>query len=793
MFALLARLGHEASLSSLARLVGRRLYGRTEARYSQCMNQRRIGPIALAVTLCGCAARSGTLPTSVTREPIGSTSAPEGSRVSILAPEASPITIERMSRWPEPGWQVPRSIAYSPDGKWVTFLESEKQNDETVLFGFDRQSRELKVLLRAEDLSAAKASMSREEELRRERERRKTKGITSYVWAKRSPVLVVPFGGDVFVRRADGAVTRLTETPDPEIDPKPCDSGERVAFVRKGELVSVDVATRKETVLTKGAPAGVTRGLSDFNGQEEFHEHSGFFWSPKCDRILYLEVDERPVAEIPILGFRNGAPDLMMQRYPVAGGKNPVVRLGVVDVANKRAAFVRLSEGEKYLGRFAWAPDGRAFFFETLSRDQKRLELVRVEAGTLAAKVIASETSPAWVEFSLIRPLERSARLLVSSNRTGYRHLELLDSATGARVAELTSGPWDLKTIEEVDEEKGRVFFSASKEGPLQEDLYSTKLSEPGEPARLTQEPGVHDAIVDPAGKGWVDLHSAIDRTPRAVVHEESGAAGDLPCPLDADFGALAIRSPELVTVKGAGGDTLHGALLRPRNVVPGKRYPAVVMVYGGPGVQVVQNRWAARLIWQHLADRGIVVFELDNRGTPSRGRAFERATYGKLGELELADQLAGLDWLESLPFVDRDRVGIYGHSYGGFMAGLAMLRAPTRFRVGIAGSPVVDFALYDSGYTERYMGTPASNPTGYAATDLTRLASHLEGKLLVLHALMDENVHFQNSARLVDALASAGKHFDLMVFPGERHGYQSTDARRYAAERVVDYFTKNL
>src|SRR6185436_14368871 len=222
---------------------------------------------------------------------------------------------------------------------------------------------------------------------------------------------------------------------------------------------------------------------------------------------------------------------------------------------------------------------------------------------------------------------------------------------------------------------------------------------------------------------------------------------GELPCPADADLPALGLRAPELVTVRGADGTTLYGSLLRPRKVEPGKRYPLVVMVYGGPRHQSVLNKWAPRLLWQHLADRGVAVFQLDNRGTSSRGRTFENAIYRHLGEIELADQVAGVDYLASLPFVDPDRVGIYGHSYGGFMAALAMLRAPARFQVGIAGSPVVDWRTYDTGYTERYMSTPTANEVGYAASDLTTLASNLRGKLLVLHALMDENVHFQNSA----------------------------------------------
>jgi dipeptidyl-peptidase 4 len=717
-------------------------------------------------------------------------------RVTIAGPEASPITFERMSRWPEPGWQVPRSIAFSPDGKWITFLQSEKQNDETALFSFDRQSKEVRRLVRTDDLSAAKVAMSREEELRRERERGKTKGITSYVWAKRAPLLVLPFGGDIYARSADGAIARLTETPEPEIDARPCDTGERVAFVRKGELFAIDVATKKQTELTHGAPPGVTRSISDFNGQEEFREHHGYFWSPKCDRILYLEVDERGVEEIPILGYRDGRADLMQQRYPVAGGKNPVVRLAVADVGTKKTLPLRLpgTAEEKYVGRFAWAPDGKSIFFQTLSRDQKRRELVRVDAATLVAKVIATEDAPTWAEFSDIRVLEHAPRLLWTTNRSGFRHIEMLDATTGSVIARVTSGDWDVLGIEGVDEDAGRVLFSAARESPVEGQLYAAKLSEKSDPVRLTSEPGVHDATVESNGKGWVDVHSAVDRTPRADVKGGDGAAlGELPCPLDTDLPALGIRAPELVTVRAADGTTLYGSLLRPRNLVAGKRYPVVVMVYGGPRYQTVQNRWSARLLWQHLADRGVVVFQLDNRGTPSRGRAFEGAIYHHLGAIELADQLAGVDYLAALPFVDADRVGIYGHSYGGFMATLAMLRAPARFRVGVAGSPVVDWRLYDTGYTERYMGTPGGNPAGYAATDLASQAPNLRGKLLVLHALMDENVHFQNSARLVEALAAAGKTFDLFVFPGERHGYQSPQARRYAVERVVDYFARNL
>jgi dipeptidyl-peptidase-4 len=278
------------------------------------------------------------------------------------------------------------------------------------------------------------------------------------------------------------------------------------------------------------------------------------------------------------------------------------------------------------------------------------------------------------------------------------------------------------------------------------------------------------------------------------TIRDAGGAGvGELPVTIDADLASLELRPTEAVTVKSPGGPLLHGALLKPRKMVAGKRYPAVVMVYGGPGAQTIRDRWSPRLLWQHLADRGVVVFGLDNRGSQGRGPAFAAAIHRNAGRAELEDQLAGAAWLASQPYVDGKRLGIYGHSYGGFMAALAMLSAPGRFAVGVAGSPVTDWRYYDTGYTERYMGTPADNPAGYDGTDLGKKAAGLQGKLFIIHALMDENVHFENTAHLVDALVTANKDFDLLVFPGERHGYRNPAARQYAQRRVVDYFAAHL
>lgn len=759
--------------------------------------------LLLAVLLSG-AACNREIPmtqTPASGSHAASTTSVPTSRPPILGPEASAIDFERIARLPEPGLTIPRGIAYSPDGAQITFLQSESRGEHLALFAFDLAAGQAKVLVRGKDLQPEDKPQSREEELRRERQRQRFQGITGYQWAKRAPVMLIPYAGDLFLRAADGAITRLTHAASPAIDPKLSDDGAKVAFVRGGELALLDVKTRQETQLTSGAPEGVTRGLSDFLAQEEMDEPSGFFWSPSGDRIAYLEVDEREVGTVPVLGHRAKKPDFMDQRYPLAGKKNPGVRAGVLDLASKRTTWIEAPKGDAYLGRFAWTKDGKALLFQSLTRDQKQLRVLRADPATGATRVLWTESSPTWSVFTEIELLSGAPRAVTTVAAGGHIHLDLRDTETGALITALTRGDWDVDSIAGVDESRGLVYFVGTKTSALERHLYAVPLAG-GEIRKITGDRGVHGLLshgayrltMDHAHQGFVDLHSASDRLPRAEIRGADGSLkGQLPIADEPELASLHLRTPKLVEVQSAAGDTLHGALLEPRHVEPGKRYPVIVMVYGGPGIQLVLDQWAPRLLWQHLADRGFAVFQLDNRGSSGRGPAFQAPIYKRCGQIELEDQLKGLDYLSSLPFIDGKRAGIYGHSYGGFMAATAMLGAPGRFAVGVSGSPVTDWSFYDSAYTERYMSTPEDNPEGYAATDVARLASRLTGKLFLIHALMDENVHFDNSAHLIDALVAAEKKFDLLVFPGERHGYRTPASRKYAMLRVVDYFVENL
>ncbi len=720
--------------------------------------------------------------------------APRSIAAYVRPEEASRVTFAKMAEFPEPGWQVPRKPAISPDGKSATFLMSEGDSDEMSLHSTDLATGTTKVLLRASQLTSGPGSSTVAQELRDERQRKRIKGITEYQWAAKANVLIVPAGSDVFAVQGD-KITDLTTAEGEVIDPKICADGSKLALVRGSELALIDVATQKETALTSKAPAGVTRGLSDFNGQEEFGESSGHFFTPDCKSLLYLEVDERAVAETPILGHRKGAPQLMMQKYPPAGGKNPTVSVSFMDLAKRQPIALPLPTGVAagaYLGRFAFSPDSKQVVFWAVERSQRKAHLVRATLGPSPKSQILHTAAPqkGWVEMTdvVVAPDGLAAFTILDSG--AHRHLARVQLGEGTQApALLTSGDWDVLAIEGVREDHKAVLVSATKDDPIGQLLYEVSGTEL---RTVTKEKGVHDIVVGAEGRAVVDVWSSLTLKPRAVVRVDDKIV-ELPVADDPDIAALELRTPEILELKAASGDKLFGALLSPRALEYDKSYPLIVMVYGGPGVQTVRNRWAPRLLWQHLADRGFYVLQVDNRGSANRGPAFEHAIDRKLGEVELADQLAAVDQIVKTRQIDEHRIGVYGHSYGGFLAALAMLKAPERFRAGVAASPVTDWRLYDTGYTERYMGTPQDNPAGYDAADLEKLAKNLSGDLMIVHALMDENVHFQNTADLVDALVREKKVFEMMVYPGERHGYRSPEARLHALQNVTRFLVRTL
>lgn len=705
---------------------------------------------------------------------------------------STPLTIERVARYPAPGARIPTSFRFSHDGRYLYHLGFQGEGTARVLLREGVATGRREVVGRPPSGSGPGAPLSPEEVLLRERQRIQDTGITHYALAARADVAVFSWSGDLY-RASPGEALRLTATTATEIDPQLSPDGSRVAFVREGDLHVLGLETLAETRLTDGVRDGVTHGLAEYIAQEEMDRSGGFWWSPDGSRIAYAEVDETAIPRYPI-AHPGTTGEIEWHRYPFAGGPNARIRLGIIRAQGGRTRWLDLAPDwdEFYLARVRW-DDAGTLLVQVQSRDQRILRLLRVEPRTAAIPAILEERSDTWINLhDDLRPISRG-RFLWSSEAGGFRHLELRDP-DGALVRTLTAGTWAVDRLEGVDEAAGWVYFTAAREGPLEKHLYRVPLAG-GDLERLTPERGFHDVVTAPGG-AWVDVHQSLATPPRVLLREGAGRTVRVLDPNDdPEVRALGLRPPELVTVRAADGTLLHGALYRPDGAASGGKRPAILRVYGGPTAQTVKDSWdlTADLRAQHLARAGYVVLRLDNRGTPRRGRVFETALHRRLGSVEVEDQAAGARFLASLPYVDGKRIGVYGWSYGGYLAALCLLRQPDLFRAAVAGAPVVDWDGYDTHYTERYMGTPSDNPEGYRGASLLPLAGRLRGALLILHGMIDENVHFRHTARLIDALNGAQKTYDLLLYPGERHLPRGEDDRTHMERRLLDHFERHL
>ncbi len=440
----------------------------------------------------------------------------------------------------------------------------------------------------------------------------------------------------------------------------------------------------------------------------------------------------------------------------------------------------------------AWDTAGARVFVQTQDRSQTTLLLTAINPQSGVATALLSEHDAAWINLhDDFRPLPDGG-FLWASERSGYKHLERR-GADGSLQATLTAGDWTVLSVRALDAANGVVYFDGFLDSPLELHLYVADLHAPGkEPRRLTEGEGWHETTVGAEGKLWVDVFSTPTTPPRIRLF-----AGDGRKVADLSPAAGAAVGPPFTigSFTGPDGTELHYRLRQPKDAKAGQRYPAVFYVYGGPGAQVVQRRWLPRAaeIENALTDAGFVVMALDNRGSPHRGKRFESVLKSRFGGDELEDQAAGVRWLQAQPFVDGARIGICGASYGGYMTLMALLREPDLYKVGVSIAPVTDWLLYDTHYTERYLGHPEANAAAYAQSAVLPYVDGLRGKLLVIHGMADDNVLYTHSTKLYKALQDAGKRFDIMVYPGEKHGITGRAARAHELQTLVAYFSDHL
>ncbi|MFO0958133.1 MAG: DPP IV N-terminal domain-containing protein [Isosphaeraceae bacterium] len=718
-----------------------------------------------------------------------------------------PIDSAAAARQPAPGTVTPASIAYTADGRGVTFLKAEGATAGRALWKLDLAGGEPKVIARAPGPEV----LSREEELRRERQRLTATGLAQVVRAPRMDLFVFPINGDLYAQKGDsGELKRLTQSASPELDPQIDPTATRVAFVRDGDLYTLDIASGQETRLTRGAEDGLTHGLAEYIAQEELDRDTGFWWSPDGTRIAFEEADERHIPHYTIVHQGGGKPGIETHRYPFAGQPNAKVRLGVVPASGRGEAEPRWLEfadpGEDvYLARVRWE-NADSLLVQVLSRDQQKLKLVRIDVSSGHRTTLIEETSATWIDLhDDLRVVHDTGEILWSSERSGYRHLELRDR-DGKLIRTLTSGTWPVETysmsrgtrgVVMLDAARREVWFQSNRGQATGAQLDRVSL-DGGPITRVTREPGTQRAIVSADGTSFVDVHSSRNAPPKTTLRDRDGKVIRVIDDASSDprIAEYRLKPPRLTEFKTRDGVTLYGAYYAPRNIAPGAKVPLVVLVYGGPTVQTVTDSWAitADMTAQFLAERGFAVWKADNRGSSRRGLEFQAPLYRKMGDIEVRDQADGVRFASaSFPEIDPARVGVTGRSYGGYMTFMCLEKAPDVFRSGIAQAPVSDWDGYDTGYTERYLGTPENNPDGYKESSTLTLANRIRGDLLIVHGLVDENVHFRHSARMMKSLIEADIPFETLLMPDERHGVRQESNRRYLLDRMAEFFTRTL
>ncbi len=699
-----------------------------------------------------------------------------------LFAQKKPVTIDTVvdqrheAEAPAPVW--------APDGKRFAFMEG----GEVRLY--DVAAKSEKALLALAPLE--KAAVPTPEPARFDWQNRRV-GEDSLEWSHSGKQMLLSVRGDLFLFSLDsGAWEQLTATAEPERDPKLSPDGARVAFRRGHDLYTLDIASKQVSRLTDDGSATLLNGELDWVYPEELDLSTAYWWSPDSKRIAYMQFDiarEFTYPQVALGGVRAVAEP---ERYPQAGTANAEVRVGVVPAAGGATRWMELGDTRGYLiARVHWTPDSTRLAIERMNRVQNQLDLLLADAGAGTARTILSESDPYWInQNDLFRFLE-DGQFLWGSERDGFRHLYLY-SLDGKQRKRITEGNWEVTELAGVDEARQKIYYVSTEGSPLERQLYSIKLNGKDR-ARVSQGAGTHQISMGPSAAYYLDDFSSDTEPPRSTVNLIGGDQWAVF--RDTDRSAienLAISPAQVVTFKAHDGTELYGRITKPANFRAGEKYPAVVIVYGGPGEQMVRNVWEGVGWSQLLAARGFAVWEMDNRGSSGRGHAFEAPLYRRFGKTELADQLEGVRYLVAQGYVDPARVGIYGWSYGGFMTLYALLNAPDVFRAGIAGAPVTNFRNYDTIYTERYLGLPSENAEGYRASSPLEYAANLKAKLLIVHNIEDDNVLFQNTLQMAEALERSGKLFDMVIYPQKSHGVNGP-YRRQLLEKTTDFFEKNL
>ncbi|HET9484089.1 MAG TPA: alpha/beta fold hydrolase [Xanthomonadales bacterium] len=754
---------------------------------------------------------------------------------------AEDLTIARLFADPPLSGPAPRALKISPDGERVTFLRGKATNAEQLdLWAYEVDSKRTRLLVDSALLAPEPAELSAEERARRERARiANFSGIVEYDFSPDGRKLLFPLNGELYLydlSRSGADAVRKLATGGGATDAKISPRGRYVSYVRDRDLWLIELDGGKPYPLTLDGQGAIANGMAEFVAQEEMDRHTGYWWAPDDSRVAYARIDESRVPVQRRFEIHADRTDVVEQRYPAAGEPNVAIELRVialdrirrgtnlpspddmrvgercaVDAERDRTLCSQTidlgDEADIYLARVGFI-DADTLWFQRQSRDQRTLDLVSVALDDGEQTTLVTETSDTWLELhDDLKFLDRGAGFLWSSSRSGSRQLYLLPLDGGA-ARRITRTEWPIDELLALDRRRGIAYVAAPGPDALEQHVYAYRIDGRGEPQRLTVEPGYHAAEFAKDASIFVTTHSDPATPPRVRLFAADGKllAALEPNRLD-DAHAYAPyrarhRVPTYGTLAAEDGSVLHYGYVTPPDFDPAKRYPVILRYYGGPGRQFVNKAWTVNVntgltdtLTQYWAQQGYVVFALDNRGSARRDKKFSDAIHRRMGEAEVRDQLVGLDWLATQGWADMQRVGAFGWSYGGFQTLMLMAKAPQRIAAGVAVAPVTDWRLYDTHYTERFLDHPGANDEGYAQSGIFALLETLQTlpPLLLMHGMADDNVLFTNSTRLMAALQERGFAFDLMTYPGGKHGLVGAPTRTHVYTTIDTFLARHL
>jgi len=719
---------------------------------------------------------------------------------------AERLTIERIYGDPDLNGPSPRALKIAPDGSRVGYLRGrEDDQNQLDLWVYDVAAGAARRLVDSTAMGVA-AELSDAEKARRERERiAQLRGIVSYRWSPDSRKLLFGVGERLWLYDLDakpGAELRaLTPVGLAVIDAQVSPRGRYVSFISEQNLYTIDLKTGLNYQLTRDGKGPIHNGEAEFVAQEEMDRSTGYWWAPDDSAIAFEHYDESHVDEVKRTEVYADRTETVSQHYPAAGRPNVAVKLGLVKPRLDRVRWIDLgSDRDIYLTRVNWLPDASRLVYQRETRNQRRLDLQLVAAESLYQHTLMSETSSTWINLNDdLRFLKNEDAFVFASERDGNKHLYVF-GLDGQQRRALTRGNWEIDKLLAIDEAAGLVYFSTGRDDPLQQQVYASRLDgrDADAPRRISAGTGWHEAVFGENAAAYIDTYSDPATPPQVALRKPDGS-------LIAWIEANALKEghpywpyresrvePEFGTIKAEDGQALYYRVLKPLGFDPKKRYPVFMTYYGGPGRQYVNRAWGNHFE-QYMAQHGYVVFALDNRGTPRRGRAFSDVIFKELGNAEVADQLAGVAWLKQQPYVDGAHIGVFGWSYGGYMTLMLLAKASDQIAAGVAVAPVTDWSLYDTHYTERFLDTPEHNAQGYERSGVLHWLDGLKSPLLLAHGMADDNVLFTNSTKLMADLQKRGTQFRLMTYPGGKHGLSTPAMRKHVYTMISDYFDEML